>query len=221
MQLFLTDAKNNLLSYGERCGAADSALELLSSISSSPMSYLSIADISEIANLKSEISSLKSKLVQLQKIDRSFNYDAEIKKIASEMKIELPLKEPSASLKDVDAEFKTYLQEKANEKYSVKAMFAEIREMEIDEKFKRYGPDVRRRKRTEQSSKFFQNKVKFIRELEVSEKPEYYRKYGYSISSDGTFKSSREIINEKIKKLKDVRQNEIREKEKSILDGAD
>ncbi len=67
VQLFLTDAKNNLLSYGERCGAADSALELLSAISSSPsMSYLSIADISEIANLKSEISNLKSEISSLK-----------------------------------------------------------------------------------------------------------------------------------------------------------
>ncbi|MCX6984183.1 MAG: SUMF1/EgtB/PvdO family nonheme iron enzyme [Lentisphaerae bacterium] len=67
VQLFLTDAKNNLLSYEKRCGAADSALELLSSISSSSsMSYLSIADISEIAKLKSEISNLKSEIASLK-----------------------------------------------------------------------------------------------------------------------------------------------------------
>ena len=63
VQPFLADAKNNLSSDVKRCGAADSALELLSAVSSSSsMSYLSSSEKSEIGNLKSEISSLKSKL---------------------------------------------------------------------------------------------------------------------------------------------------------------
>ena len=208
---------------------------------------------------------------EIQKIDRSFNEDAEIKKIASEMKIELPLKEPSVPLKDVDAEFKTYLQKKVDEKYSIKTMSAEI--MEIGKKFKGYRDgepveiidalgvslkgayggkvgnkviiggrqillsdlpgterwkfnedecEARIYKMTEQlQDEFKRNKEKCRKELEASEKPEYYRKYGYFASSDGTFKSSGGIIDEKIKKLKDVRQDEIRKKEKSIRDGAE
>ena len=75
---------------------------------------------------------------------------------------------------------------------------------------------------TEQlQDEFKRNKEKCRKELEASEKPEYYRKYGYFASSDGTFKSSGGIIDEKIKKLKDVRQDEIRKKEKSIRDGTE
>jgi serine/threonine-protein kinase len=209
---------------------------------------------------------------EIQKIDRSFNEDTEIKKIASEMKIELPLKEPSVPLKDLDAEFKTYLQKKVDEKYSVKAMSAEIRE--IGEKFKGYREgdnieiidialgqplkgtyggkvgnkviiggrqillsdlpvterwkfyeaecEAKIQKMTEQHyDEFKKNKEKYRKELEASAKPEYYRKYGYFASGDGTFKPSGEIINEKIKKLKGVRQDEIKKKEKAIRDGAE
>jgi serine/threonine protein kinase len=73
---------------------------------------------------------------EIKKIDRSFNEDAEIRRIASEMKIELPVKDPSVSLKDVDAEFKVYIQKKIDGKYSLKTQSARI--LEIDRKFRGY-----------------------------------------------------------------------------------
>ncbi|MFA6568311.1 MAG: protein kinase [Victivallales bacterium] len=208
---------------------------------------------------------------EIRKIDRSFNEDAEIKKIASEMKIELPLKEPSVPLKDVDSEFKAYLQKKADEKHSAKILYTQV--SEIGKKFGGYRKgdtvevidavglplkgafggkvgnkvviggrqillsdlpsterwkfdeaecEARLQKMTEQHlDEFKKNKEKYRKEIEASEKPGYYGKYGYFTSSDGTLKPPVEIIKERVKKLKDVRQAEIRKKEKSIRDGAE
>lgn len=208
---------------------------------------------------------------EIKKIDRSFNEEAEIRKIAAEMKVPLPLKEPSASLKDVDAEFKEYLQKKVDEKYSPRMYSSKI--MEIDRKYSGYKkgdnvevvdstgipfkgvyrdrvgnkifigdrqilvsdlPANERWKFNESDSEamlqkmanefkdeFKRNKEKYRKEIEAAEKPELYKKYGYFASSDGTYKNPREIIDERIKKLKAARQDDIRKKEKAIRDGAE
>ncbi|MFA6292513.1 MAG: protein kinase [Victivallales bacterium] len=208
---------------------------------------------------------------EVQKIDRNFNEDAETKRIASEMKIELPVKDPSASLKDVDAEFKTYIQKKVDEKYSTKAMSAEV--MEIGKKYAGYQKgdniemidvsgisikgayggkvgnkviiggrqillsdlpssetwkfsegecEARIERMTKQHLDEFKiKKEKYRKDIESSEKPEYYKKYGYFASADGTFKIPGEIIKERIKKLKETRQDDVRKKEKSIRDNAE
>ncbi len=208
---------------------------------------------------------------EIKKIDRSFNEESEIKKIASELKIELPLNDPTASIKDIDAEFKTYIQKKVDEKHSAKMLYGQVAEIGkkyggyrkgdnvevIDAvglplkgvfggkvgnkvivggrqillsdlpsteafKFNEVECEARVQKMTEQFlDEFKKTKEKYRKELEASEKPEYYRKYGYFASSDGAFKAPKEIINERIKKLKDTRQDEVRKKEKSIRDGAE
>ena len=66
---------------------------------------------------------------EVQKIDRSFNEDAEIRKIASEMKIELPLKDSSVPLKEVDAEFKDILQKKLDDKFPPKTYSSKLMEI--------------------------------------------------------------------------------------------
>jgi serine/threonine-protein kinase len=73
---------------------------------------------------------------EIRKIDRKFNEDSEIKRIASELKIELPLKDPAESLKEVDAEFKSLLQQKLDDRFPPKAYSSKL--MEIQRKYSGY-----------------------------------------------------------------------------------
>jgi hypothetical protein len=89
-------------------------------------------------------------------------------------------------------------------------------------KFNEFDCEERIRKMTEQYlNEIKSDKEKYVKEIEASEKPGFYGNYGYFPSGGGAFKPPRAVIEEKIKKLKAARQDEISKKEKSIRDAAE
>ncbi|HCE46084.1 MAG TPA: hypothetical protein DET40_21275 [Lentisphaeria bacterium] len=207
---------------------------------------------------------------EIGKIDRNFNEQKELERISGELKLEMPLKEPSAPLKTVDAEYKAYLQKKVEEKYSGKNLYSQVSELgrkyggykkgdpvELQDavglpvkgvyngkagnkivigdrqilasdipasmrwKFNEAECEAKVQKMSEQLlDEFKKNKEKYKTEIETSEKPGFYRKYGYSVTADGTCRTSMELVAEIIKKTKANYQEEIKNREKRIRDEA-
>ncbi|OGV40225.1 MAG: hypothetical protein A2X48_20730 [Lentisphaerae bacterium GWF2_49_21] len=222
-----------------------------------------------LARMKDEIKASTDRAIA--GIDRDFNAEKELAAIAAGLKIELPLKEPSTSRKDVDAEFKSYVQKKIDEKYSGKELYAQATEIskkyggykkgdivEIQDavglkvkgafngkagnkvvigdrqilatdipaserwKFNEAECEVKVQKMSEQlMDNFKKNKEKYRAEVETSDRTEFYRKYGYMAAGDGTVKTTKELVDEMLKKLKDNFQEEIKKREKKIREEAD
>ncbi len=208
---------------------------------------------------------------EIARIDRNFNEEKELASLAEELKIPLPLKEPSAARKDVDAEFKTYVQKKVDEKYSAKDLYGQMNEIskkyggykkgdtiEIQDavglkvkgiyngragnkvvigdrqiltsdipaperwKFNEAECETNVQKMSEQLlDNYKKTKEKYRGEVESAERGEFYRKYGYMAATDGSVKTSKELVEEMLKKLKANFQDEIKKREKKIREDAE
>jgi len=219
-----------------------------------------------IKKMNNEIKSVIER--EIGRIDRNFNEQKELERIASELKLEMPVKEPSAPIKTVEAEYKTYLQKKVEEKYSGKNLYTQVSEIgkkhggykkgdvvELQDaaglpvkgvfngkagnkivigdrqilasdiptaqrwKFNEAECEAKVQKMSEQLlDEFKKNKEKYRTEIEASEKPDFYRKYGYSFAVEGTCCTSRELVEQTLKKTKENYQQEIKNREKKIRD---